>query len=378
MTWLLAWCLWGVDAEPPRPANPPAPLVGSDFAAALERPLTTSWENVELRTILRRLAESQRIAVILDGRLDPTVTVNLAVTDRPLVEVVDQLAARVDGGVGRTASVLYVGPVASSRWLRTAIEQQETGLARSELRIDEARRFELLARHTFAWPELTTPGEQLDALAAHYGLEVRERDAVPHDLRPAMNCPMVTAPEGLALLLSTHDLMVRWEPEGRAITLVPWTPPEPLERRYRPRAKETLAQLTETWRSLDPTCEVAQTGGELVVRARWESHEAFRRARLGSATPSKSPGPTPLRRRKFTLRVENVPIRAVMTELEKSAVTFVWDVTAFTEAGIDLETKVSLNVAGVTADEFLAQLFAPLPVQVTIDDRTVTLTPKAR
>ena len=65
-----------------------------------------------------------------------------------------------------------------------------------------------------------------------------------------------------------------------------------------------------------------------------------------------------------------------MKTLEESAVTFEYSVEDFKRAGIDLETRVDIDVKKATADDFFRSIFEPLGIQFQIDHLTVKLKPK--
>src|SRR5687768_280567 len=52
-------------------AEPRDPATGPRLAAKLDAPLTASWLNVELRTLLERVAAERQLAVLIDRRIDP-------------------------------------------------------------------------------------------------------------------------------------------------------------------------------------------------------------------------------------------------------------------------------------------------------------------
>lgn len=375
---LAAWLIAAViSAEPVLLDRPLATcLYGSKYRDALREPLAATWDNVEPRSLLRRLGEDRQLAILLDRRIDPSTPVTLSLAGEPLQTGLDRLAATMSATVSRPDNVVYFGPPESARWLRTAIEQHDSALHDPATNIPERRQLDLSARHTIHWQDLDTPQDVLSLIAKRHQLTIENLEAVPHDLWASATLPQVTAAEALTLVLIQFDLDWEWQPGGNAVRIVPWREPPLIERRYKPRGKLTAAQLLADWQGTDPDLAARIDQNEVVVLGRIEDHEALQ-AKLSAGITGRTlpPGeaPTPLRRRLFTLKVENVPVSAIMRELEKSGVMFVYDADKFRAAGIDLNRPVSFDAQKAPADEFLKKLFDAVPVKFTIDDRTVTL-----
>lgn len=348
-----------------------------EFRTAIQQPLTASWDNVPLRDLLRSLGDTQRVGLWLDRRLDPTTTVKLTLVDQSLTTGLSQIASELEARVIPVGNVLWIAPEPTATWARTTLAQRDAELHGPQSSVPEKRQFALVNRKTIHWPALTSPQEILDQIAQRFDLQIEADAPLRHDLWGPGAIPLATATEALTLILLQYDLDFRWDAQGRSVRLVPFARPPLIERRYRPRGRQTLAELQKQWATQFPELTLRVAQDELLVLGRVEDHEQLdelQRPR-GSATSTTDPPPVvPLRRRQFTLRVENVPIRAVMKELEKSGVVFEFSDEEFREAGVDLNQRTSLDVKQTGAEEFLKQLFAVLPVRIAIDDVTVRLT----
>jgi ribosomal protein S19E (S16A) len=75
----------------------------------------------------------------------------------------------------------------------------------------------------------------------------------------------------------------------------------------------------------------------------------------------------------FTLKIERVPIRAVLKELEKTGAVFVVDEAALKATGKSLDDPVSLDVQKADADTFFKALLGPMDLRFEIDNLTVTI-----
>jgi hypothetical protein len=381
--WLIAMALNAVvlNAEPVRLDRPqPTFLYGDKFRDVLRQPLIASWDNVEPRSLFRRLSEDRQIAFVIDRRVDPSTPLTLSLTGESLQSGCERIAEVMGAAVSLPGHVVYVGPEDTTRWLRTAIEQHELALRDPDRSIPMRRLLDLSARHTIHWQDLDTPREILTQIAKRHRLTIENLDAVPHDLWASATLPQATAAEALTIVLTQFDLGWDWRAGGNAIRIGPWQEPPRIERRYKPRGRLTAAQLLADWQGSNPELTARVERAEVVVLARVEEHEALQSKLSAGITGQTLPAgeaPTPLRRRLFTLRIENAPVSAIMRELEKSGVVFDYDAAAFRAAGVNLDRPVNIDVLKANADEFLQKLFGDLGVTYEIDTLTVRLKVKS-
>ncbi len=374
---LVVVILIAVAADPVLLDRPlPALRHGQEFRETLGQPLTATWENIAARSLFRRLADAQGIGILLDCRVDPTTVVPHSQTGQSLEAGMLSIAKRLECGLSLAGNTAYVGPQESADWLRTTIEQHEAVLVKEGGAISEGRKFALFDRKTIHWQDLDTPREILQQIARRYELEIVGLDRVPHDLWASATIPYATAAESLTLVLVQLSLDFEWNADGSAVTIIPHQLPTLIEKRYPPKKSQTAAVTLAAWLEAQPHLQGRVEGQEIVIAGRVEDHERLSgRPGIGDRKPVGAADPVPLRRRRFTLRVENIPVRAILRELEKSGVTFQFDADVFAKAKVNLDTPVSLDVKGVDADEFLKALLGTIGVKFTIDDRTVTLTP---
>lgn len=374
------WALLSVAADPVVLDRPlPALKHGQEFRETLAQPLTATWENIAARALLRRLSEAQRIGILLDRRVDPTSVAPHFQTGQTLEAGLLSIGARLECGMSLAGNTVYIGPLETADWLRTTIEQHEAVIVKDGTAITEGRKFALFDRKTIHWQDLDTPREILQQIARRYELEIAGLDRVPHDLWAAATIPYATAAESLTLVLVQLDLDFEWNAAATSVTIVPYQLPALIEKRYPPKKPLSAAATLAAWLEEQPHLQGRVDGKEIVIAGRVEDHERLSgRPALGERQPAGTADPVPLRRRRFTLKVENVPVRAIMRELEKSGVSFQFDAEALATAQVDLGTPVSLDVKGVDADDFLKAVLSTINVNFAIDDRTVTLTPRQR
>ena len=372
---LLMAATWTV--EPVLLDRPPPRLVtGTIFRDELQRDVSAVWDEIELRTVLRRLQADRGVAVLIDRRIDPNAGFEVRFNGEQLRDALTKLADQADAAISFPENVVYIGPARPARWLLTAIDQATLQLSLPGLKIPERRQFELSSRKTAHWQDLSTPREVLERIAASYQLQVEGLDLVPYDLWASATLPHVSAAEALTLVTIQLDLGWEWRPGGGGIKLVLWEAPQPIERRYQPRG-QTVAEAAKRWADELPEANVRVEGGEIVVVGRTEDHRLAQALRTTGTLPRRETLATnavPLRNRRFTLKVESVPVRTILKELEKSGAVFEYDEDALKQAGVSLDQRISLDVHKLDADAFFKGVFDPIGVGFEINVLTVKLT----
>ena len=350
---------------------------GARFQTEIDRTLSASWANVELRDLLKKIGNERRVAILLDRRVDPTVQLPLNLTNSSLREGVRDMARLLGADISVADPVVYVGPPAATQRLRTLIELQSSELRSRESSIPEKRRLELAARHTVTWQDLDSPVEIVQRIADRYRLTIGPLDLLPHDLWVANTLPSVSAAEALSLVLIQFNLTFAWTGAGQGIELVSVPDRPVIEKRHRVKGR-TPAEALKLVQQYGPELDVKVDGSELVVRGLLEDHEAVAAMVGGSATkkPDATTGVKPIKQRLFTLKIDRVPARVLMKKLEESEIVFEYDAELLAAASIDLDQPIKLEVEKASAADFFKAVFDPLRLSVEIDNLTVKLTPK--
>src|SRR5689334_10703175 len=108
-------------------------LTGDQFRQALGQTAGATWRNIPLRRALESFSQAQKIAILLDRRVDPEQNLELTVENAPLAEVFQRVASRMETGTSTLGPVVYFGPPAAASRLRTvAAIAKEKAAAASE------------------------------------------------------------------------------------------------------------------------------------------------------------------------------------------------------------------------------------------------------
>ena len=351
-------------------------LTGARYRHELEQPFSGSWTSVEYRQLLRDVSVDRRIAILIDRRVDPSVELPIDVTTSTLRTGLISIARQADADVSFPDHFVYFGPRSTTKKLRTLIELRELELQSKEAAIPKPRRVELQAPKTFSSVDLETPKAVLERFSQRSGITISNLDLIPHDLWAGMTLPEVSVTKALSVVLIQFDLTFRWQDRGASIELLPIPDTIFVERKHRPKQKPVEA-MTLIQEQL-PRVDAQLVKSDIVVKGTIEDQEAVASLLRGErvAGPARIELPKPLKEQQFSLEAAGVPISALMSKLEESAIRFEYDPDKFQAAGIDLQKKIQIKIKKASAEEFFKLLFDPIDVAFQIDHLTVKLTPK--
>lgn len=334
---------------------------GADFTRQLQSEVGFTWQDQPLRAGLRKLSESQRVAIFLDRRVSPNQEVTVSVDSMPFIDAVKQLASELRLGVGRVGPVLYVGPPLTCARIATlaAVRNEQVR------ELPEATHQRVLKKSKMSWPELAEPRLLLARAATGVGLTCPNIRALPHDLWAATDLPELTFPEQATLLLAGFDTSFRYGKSGRKVLLARFPRSVSIERRY--KATDPQAKADEI-RSEFPQAfvEVNEGTNEVVVRSLLEDHEKI----------SDSPGSRPVKRnplaeKRHKLTLKNLPVAKVLKSL---AAKFEMEFEIADEVS-DAKRKelVSVSVNQVTTEELLERIAAEANLKVEFNGNSMRL-----
>lgn len=374
------------DAPPEAPADSshedtPRWMEGEAVSRRLREsigPAGIVWTGTPLRQALEGLAQTSRIAVLLDRRVDPGQLLDLKLENCSLLEALAIVANDRSLGMTLVGPVVYFGPTPAASRLRTLIAMAEDQLQT----LPEQERRKFVEKGPLAWPDLATPREILQELATSAGLSIENLERVPHDLWARGSLPSLPLVHRLCLVLNQFDLTFQVQAEGRAIRCIPLPERIALVRSY-PGGANLQKQAQQIAR-LVPEAEVRLGSGKVWVRGRLEDHYQIAAA-LGFPLPAPDPGwelekllksggkisgppssasspPVPPEQFRIeSLRIRNKPLREVLDLLSaRMNLEFQINEDVLRKAGLSLDQQISFEVRHATVDELLEKIFHPL------------------
>jgi len=326
-------------------------LTAARLQKQLSQPVGISWSGNPLRQALGSLSRTQHVAVLIDRRVDPGQKLDLQLGDLPLAAALHEIARSRQLDVSFLGPVAYFGPPRATSRLRTiaALRSEEI------LGLPAALQRKLLLPKRIAWDDFATPRDLLTQLAEQNELRIQGADRVPHDLWAAADLPPLSLVDRLTLILIQFDLTFQVDADGKTVTLIPVPDEVALTRGY-PGGPEPKA-TAEKFALLVPEARIEVAGQQVRVTGLLEAHERI--AAGGESPKSQTPKPTDqgFAQKRFTLRVQEKPAAAVLQGLAKELkLDLRIDRQALQEAGISLESPVSLSVKDATIDELLREV----------------------
>ncbi len=190
-------------------------LSGPALRKKLESRESIAWSGQPLRDALEGFSRTQRVAVLIDRRIDPGQPVQALLTDTPLAELLTTVAESRGVGVSLFESVVYLGPPDTARRLRTVLEMRKGELTQLPTR----QRLVWLQGRPWRWDDFATPRDLLGELAKEGKFDIKDLERVPHDLWAAADLPPLGMTERLTLVLAQFDYTYRLDPVAGAIQL---------------------------------------------------------------------------------------------------------------------------------------------------------------
>ncbi len=351
---------------------PTRSATGTALAQRLNTPVGVTLGGSPLREGLYRFGRTQRVAVLLDRRIDPGRQLDVTLHQVPLGQALHRIAEAGGMGLAQLGPLFYFGPAPAAARLRTLAT-----LKRDELQglpHDAARR--LAQSRSFRWDDLATPRELLIALAREGRFELEGLERVPHDLWAGAELPPLALADRLTLIAAQFELTFSVSPDGTTLRLEPIPPEVAVVRRYpggrQPEA--TAARLAE----YAPGAQIRISGGDVYVKGTIEEHEqisASRRPPRAKPEPAAADDLRHTRIERFA--VEHEPLGPVLQAIASQlGLELSIDQAAVQRAGISLEQRINIQAEGVSVDALLEAVCGAAGLAFRREGRIVEIRPR--
>lgn len=345
-----AWALLMLVAltPPPLAADGPPQSTRPPLTSSLTQPVSFAMRDVPLRQLLEQFDQTYQVATLLDRRIDPLQTVELAARNQPLGQALEQLARSIQAQVCPVETTLYIGPEHTAGRLAT----QVAILRQSAERLSPAARARWLAKRPLQWDELARPAELIQQLEEQLERPIQLSEQVVHDLWPGGQLPDLTLVARLSLVLAGFDASFEIQPDGSA-RVVPMPPRPQLTRRYPLPAARRGA--VESLRQSFPQAQLSWRRGELTATGSIELHEQIEQLMQPTRAAPATRRPEPRGAQKlYQLQVRQQTIAAIVQQIETS-LGLQFQVPP--ELTSRLQQRVSLDIQDATLDQLLGHLF---------------------
>jgi len=346
------------DAGHAPPAAAAELLTGTRFDRQMRQIVGVTWADAQLRAALGSFCGAQRVAYLLDRRVDPGQPLDLAIRDVTLGRALEQIAEDRGLGLSLFGPVAYFGPAESAAKLRTIAAVRTEQIRR----LPEAARRKFLLPKPLTWADFATPREVIEGLAREAEVRVVGLDRVPHDLWAGAELPPLSLVDRLSLVAVQFDLTFAVSGDGTAIALGPLPADLGLVRAYPGGGRPQ--EVAERFAALAPDARVKVVGDTVWVKALLETHERLSGAER-PAVPRTEPPPrsTVGQTRIKRLRLAEVPVGAVLDRVCRDLnLKLSVDESSIRAAGASLEQRITVEVEDVTIDELLEAIVRDTPL----------------
>jgi hypothetical protein len=346
--------------------------------------VSVAWQGQELATALERLAGVQGLPLWIDRRVDPSTPVELTVTDQPLGDTINALAASHNWAVAPYFGVFYFGPRETAAELLTLSALARQSIAKTPLGRElgaerpAAARSRWLKAEPWSAPRLSEPRELVVQIARAAGAAVVDEQLIPHDLWPARELPAMAPLDRAVLLLSGFDLTCQVSADGKKLQIVPIQRPVQVSHTYTVgRARKSAVDVALAGMT---AAKVERTGQGMTLTSRVEDHLRLQAAIRGDR-PKDSPRKAPRASRpskpagqRFTLKIENQPAGRVIDQLARQLQLVVeWDAALEKSPKLGREASVSCDVHEADLDELLTAVLSPAGLVFERDGKRLSI-----
>jgi hypothetical protein len=190
-------------------------LTGKSLDEYLTTLNSVTWVEAPIKARLTAFSRSQRVAIFLDRRIDPSTKINIRVKDITFELFLAEIASQNNWSVCRLDNFFYLGPKPTTCRLPIIWKQMKTESSKRR----RAHKVDWVSAETFSLPQLSPPGEALAALAGKHRFQFEGID-VPHDLWSATELPEVSLDGQVALLLTGFNKWFERSDDGRTINII--------------------------------------------------------------------------------------------------------------------------------------------------------------
>lgn len=214
-------------------------------------PISASWADASLKRILNRFSQSQRVAVFLDRRVDPSPTMNITAKNLGAEALLWKIADSQELGMCRVADFYYLGPPETAASLPTLWQQMkaESGRKRKSFEVNWERKSALTTKSVVVVKEL------LDQLASKHRFEIENPEAVAHDVWGQVELPETSVAGRVGIILVGFGKWFERSQDGKKIRIIDFPSVETAD--FRTESLQDPAAAAKKMKGLFPNLKIS-------------------------------------------------------------------------------------------------------------------------
>ena len=181
-----------------------------------QTPVSASWTDTPLRTVLNSFSESQKVGIFLDRRIDPSSLINITANDVSPERFLWKISESQRIGVCRVDDIYFFGPPKTAAYLPTIWEQMESQSSK------QRRAFEVQweKKSPLSTPQIVVVKQLLEQLASDNQFKIENPEAIPHDVWAQVKLPPTTLGGRVGLILAGFDQWFERSKDGTSIRII--------------------------------------------------------------------------------------------------------------------------------------------------------------
>ncbi|MGL4595259.1 MAG: STN domain-containing protein [Thermoguttaceae bacterium] len=320
-------------------------VVGINFVSSIfcaerdavwDRPSNVQWKNVPLRDTLKRFSDAHKIGFLLDRRIDPSILISFEKRNTPLDEIFEGVSNSFQLETAFIGKTVYIGPIGSGTNLMLQITEFQNEL--ESIPSKQAAIFRKKISRSISRP--IVPKEILKQWGDQNRLQWNRLEELPHDIWEETTLSDVTFGESLILFLIGFDKTLKLDNSGKTLILETIIPDD---NQRDLRRIDFAAKVREKDSAQTPQKQIKNSSSKI-----------------------------PLSKRRFTLRVENVPIESLLRSLaNRLEIVLIMDENLWTKKSIAPDQCVSFDIKNATISDLLQEIFKSTQITFRIDGDTI-------
>lgn len=333
-------------------------LSGKKLDRKILQEFSVWWRDGELRDRLMAFSNSEKIAIMLDRRVDPSTLMNVGIEKRTVEQIFWRVSEAAEIGVCRIEDCYYFGPVDTVVALPVALES----LSRQAKKVSRRSAVKWTVKRPVRTGQIVATKELIKAIASKHGFTINGLQELPHDLWFSVSLPPTSVLGQMQLMLAGFGKTFKINPDGKSITIIDFPETKSAKRVFavakRPENSKELAAKFEDLRISFRSKSVTAIGPPRQL--------ALLKATLVNQTKSVAG-----QEERFSLDTEADRLTILRTIAQTAKVELKLD----SVDPADLAERIKINVVKVTQAELLFEALSGTRFRAEITDKELLVKP---